>query len=73
MEQNNITVIHFFLGIFVIGLVLMAISFTDSVVKNNDIIFCVFFQPNGENYAPTNRIISVLKNTNELIFEEIND
>ncbi|WP_312920886.1 hypothetical protein [Empedobacter brevis] len=41
MEQNNITVIHFFLGIFVIGLVLMAISFTDSVVKNNDIIFCV--------------------------------
>ncbi len=32
-----------------------------------------YFQPNGENYAPTNRIISVLKNTNELIFEEIND
>ncbi len=29
MEQNKITFAHLFLGIFVIGLVLMAISFTD--------------------------------------------
>ncbi|MDH0674072.1 hypothetical protein N5D03_05930 [Empedobacter sp. GD03861] len=39
MEQNKITFAHLFLGIFVIGLVLMAISFTDIVVKNNDTIF----------------------------------
>lgn len=39
MEQNKITFAHLFFGIFVIGLVLMAISFTDIVVKNNDTIF----------------------------------
>ncbi|HCC95086.1 hypothetical protein [Empedobacter falsenii] len=39
MEQNKITFAHLFLGIFVIGLVLMAISFTDIVVKNNVTIF----------------------------------
>lgn len=39
MEQNKITFAHLFFGIFVIGLVLMAISFTDIVIKNNDTIF----------------------------------
>ena len=32
-----------------------------------------YFQPNGQGYAPTFRRIIIEKNTNKLIFEDIND
>ncbi|WP_291119686.1 hypothetical protein [Empedobacter sp. UBA7248] len=41
MEQNKITFAHLFLGIFVIGLVLMAISFTELIGKNEKLILSV--------------------------------
>lgn len=41
MEQVKLTFIHFFLGIFVIGILLMTISFTDIMTINNDTIFCL--------------------------------
>lgn len=41
MEQNKIIFAHLFLGIFVIGLVLMAISFTDLFNINEKLILSV--------------------------------